>query len=259
MWPQTFALGGASTISSPGRLSSGSTILGDFNLSGCVIPGIPRFFHRRKSRARSRSPPRAPSWRCPMPAEIRLVSGSAQEPFNSPARPPIPALAQYGVQYGRAVPKLRNTSACPWRRPRCRCRPKPAGPPPHAVIKYLSAELHETPNRRPVTASHNHEPDRAPHLSRYITQGADCGGQGSGEPRASNAHWQHRTTTACVAAKLTRLCAQVALRISLSWVPMAPRQQVCAISRGSIETAIAVRVLHANAVGNPTCQVPLFQ
>lgn len=27
-------------------------------------------------------------------------------------------------------------------------------------------------------ASHNHEPDRAPHLLRYIAQGADCGGQG---------------------------------------------------------------------------------
>lgn len=29
----------------------------------------------------------------------------------------------------------------------------------HAVIKYLAVVLHETPNRSPVTASHNHNDD----------------------------------------------------------------------------------------------------
>lgn len=79
-------------------MSSGCTILGDLNLSGRGIPGIPRFFHRRKSHARSRNPPRAPSWRCPMPAEISSCFRVAQELFNSSVCQPgagcTPALAQ---------------------------------------------------------------------------------------------------------------------------------------------------------------------
>lgn len=47
--PQTFAPGGVSTISSPGRhVIRGHNSRG-FQSIGCGIPGIPRFFHRRKS------------------------------------------------------------------------------------------------------------------------------------------------------------------------------------------------------------------
>lgn len=64
-----------------------------------------------------------------------------------------------------------------------------------------------------------------------------------------------KTITACVAAELTRLCVQIALPTPLL---MAPRQQVCAIPRESIETAKAVSCTR-NAVGNQTCQISLFQ
>lgn len=40
-------------------------------------------------------------------------------------------------------------------------------------------------------ASHNHELDLAPHLPGHIAQGADCSGQGRGEPRG-NHHWRHQ-------------------------------------------------------------------
>lgn len=102
----------------------------------------------------------------------------AWELFNSSVHQPdagcTPALAQC-VRTSRPSAPRYNCSRQPGQG---KSRPNPAGPPAHAVIKYLSAALHETPNRSPVMASHNHEPDRAPHLLKYITQDADCGGQG---------------------------------------------------------------------------------
>lgn len=125
-----------------------------------------------------------------MPAEIRLVSGVAPGALQF-VRPPARRWLHPST-YGRAAPPLRSTFTCLWHRSVYKFRPKLAETPAHAVIKYLSAELHETPNRSPVMASHNHEPDRAPHLSRHIAQGADCSGQGRGEPRG-NARWRHQS------------------------------------------------------------------
>lgn len=125
-------------------------------------------------------------------------------------------------------PSLRSgvQCACSWHRSEYKCRPKLAEPPAHAVIKYLSAELHETPNRSPVMASHNHEPDSALHLSRHIAQGADCSGQGRGEPRG-NARWRHQSEHCLHCRRIYEAsCPDCPADFSLVGVLMAPRQQV---------------------------------